>query len=124
MKFGEFLRENRETMHVSLREFCSDNDIDPGNWSKLERGKLPPPRNEKKLAEIAKYLKIKKRSVHWQTLIDLAHAETGTIPDDLMKDEELVEKLPVFFRTLRGQKVSDKKMEVIIKVIKEVEDGY
>jgi transcriptional regulator with XRE-family HTH domain len=104
---------------MTLREFCMKNNEDPGNWSKLERGKLPPPQSKERLATIADYLKIREGTDEWQTFHDLAYAEQGRIPDDLMSDEELVKKLPIFFRTLRGEKLTDEEINEIIRIVKE-----
>ncbi|MBU1023179.1 hypothetical protein KKB99_02735 [bacterium] len=95
------------------------NNEDPGNWSKLERGKLPPPQNPDRLATIAGYFKIKAGTEGWQTLHDLADAEKGSIPADIMADEQVVKKLPIFFRALRGEKISREVLEEIIKITRE-----
>jgi len=120
MRFGEYVYERRiEHLKMTLREFCLRNHEDPGNWSKLERGKLPPPQSKEKLAEIAGYLDIKEGTDEWQTFHDLACAEQGRIPDDLMSDEELVKNLPIFFRGLRGEKLTDEELNELIKIVRE-----
>ncbi len=118
MKFGKFFKELRIDLNKTLRQFCFENELDPGNISKLERGLLPPPQSREKLEEYAKLLKIKKGSDEWYTFFDLAAAETGRIPDDLMEEKEIEDKLPIFFRTLRGQKVPNEKLEELIKKLR------
>ncbi|MGR3294229.1 MAG: hypothetical protein ACUZ9M_09475 [Candidatus Scalindua sp.] len=118
MKFGRFFKERRITLKKTLRQFCSENKLDPGNISKMERGLLPPPQSREKLEEYAKLLKIKKGSDGWYTFFDLAAAETGRIPDDLMEGKKIKDKLPIFFRTLRGQKVPNEKLEELIKKLR------
>lgn len=118
MKFGKYFKECRIKLKKTLRQFCFENELDPGNISKLERGLLPPPQSREKLEEYAKLLKIKKGSDDWYTFFDLAAAETGRIPDDLMEEKKIEEKLPLFFRTLRGQKVSNDKLEELIKKLR------
>lgn len=115
--FGVFFKKKRMALGLTLRQFCLQYDLDPGNMSKLERGILPPPQHEK-LEEYAKFLKIPKGSDDWYGLFDLAAAESGKIPSDILKDEEIVDKLPVLFRTLRGEKVSDEQLDELIKKIK------
>ena len=44
--FGEFVRQIRERRRLGLREFCLEHGHDSSNWSKVERGVLPPPRDE------------------------------------------------------------------------------
>ena len=116
--FGEFFKAKRLELGLTLRKFCLTHNLDPGNISKLERGRHQPPQNEEKLKEYAEMLHIKPGSEDWQTFGDLAAAEAGRVPPDLLSDEEVLEKLPLLFRTLRGQQVSDKELDDLIKMIK------
>jgi transcriptional regulator with XRE-family HTH domain len=102
----------------SLRAFCLANGFDPGNISRLERGLLPPPESREKLEAYAKALRLKKGSDEWYTFFDLAAAERGRIPEDVLSDEELVSKLPVLFRTLRGQRVDDEALDDLVERIR------
>jgi len=54
----------------------------------------------------------------WYQFFDLAAAESGKIPKDILSDEEVVEKLPILFRTLRGKKVSDEKLNKLVRKIR------
>ena len=117
--FGVFFKTCRIANKKTLRQFCIENGVDPGNISKLERGLLPPPQSREKLEEYASYLKIKKGSDDWYTFFDLAAAETGRIPEDIMTKGKIEDKLPILFRTLRGQKVSDGKLEELIKMLRD-----
>src|SRR2546428_4440198 len=47
--FGEFLKRKRLERRLSLRAFCAAAQVDPANYSKLERGVLAPPREREKL---------------------------------------------------------------------------
>ncbi len=112
--FGQYfaqLRRNRA--NVSLRQFCRDHGFDPGNLSKIERGKLPPP-GRPKLEQYATALGLEDGSDEWLHLFDLAAATRGEIPAEVMADEDVVAALPVFFRTLRGDRVSDEELEALI----------
>ncbi len=117
--FGEFFKARRIAIKKTLRQFCVENGLDPGNISKLERGLLPPPQSREKLEEYAKFLKINKGSDEWYTFFDLAAVETGRNPEDIMNKENIEDKLPILFRTLRGQKVSDDKLEELIKMLRD-----
>lgn len=119
MSFGNFIKELRLKKGLTLREFCKTYNHDPSNWSKLERGIIPPPSDEKILNLWAEQLGISKFSSDWYTLIDLAAAERGIIPFDLKKDENILEKLPLFYRTLRGQKPTKSEMKKIAELLKE-----
>ena len=98
-QFGAYAKDLRAALGLSLRAFCDKNGLDPSNWSKLERGRLPPPQGER-LHEYAHLLGLAEGSDAWYRLCDLAAAEAGRVPEDL-RDEALAAKLPVLFRTLR-----------------------
>ena len=116
--FGSFFKELRIKKRATLRQFCQEHGFDPGNMSKLERGLLPPPHSDEKLIHYAKALGLKKGTDDWYTFFDLAAAERGKVPADILEDESLVGKLPVLFRTLHGQKVSEKKLNELIEKIR------
>ncbi len=104
MSFGELVQKRRLGLRQSLRAFCMKNSVDPSNWSKMERGVIPPPQNQDKLKEYASYLDIEFGTDDWYNFSDAAAADKGIIPKDLMSDEELVSALPLFFRTIRNEK--------------------
>ncbi|MDI6753323.1 MAG: helix-turn-helix transcriptional regulator [Thermodesulfobacteriota bacterium] len=118
MTFGQFFKKMRGKKGLSLRRFCIENNLDPGNISKMERGLISPPQSREKLEQYVSYLEIKKGSDDWYEYFDLAAAHTGKIPDDLMEDDELVKKLPLVFRTIRGQKVSKEKLNKLAEAIR------
>jgi len=64
---------------------------------------LPAPSSDEKLRGYARALKVKKGTEEWNTFFDLAAVSRRQIPEDIMEDEELVRRLPLVFRTLRGQ---------------------
>jgi transcriptional regulator with XRE-family HTH domain len=117
--FGSFFKDFRQGQGVTLREFCLSNGFDPGNISKMERGLLPPPGSEAKLKEYAKALKIRRGSEAWYQFFDLARTATGRIPPDVMRNRDVAARLPLLFRTLRGQKVSEKKLDELVKLIRQ-----
>ena len=116
--FGQFFKEKRIALRKTLRQFCFENGLDPGNISRLERGIMPPPQGSDKLEEYARCLQIKKGTDDWYKFFDLARIEVGRIPDELLKDEAIATSLPILFRTLRGQKISEKKLEKLVELIK------
>jgi transcriptional regulator with XRE-family HTH domain len=116
--FGDFIKEKRLEKDMSLRTFCKNIGYDPSNWSKVERGVLPPPLEEEKLMKIAKSLELEKGSNEWQDLIDKANIEQGIIPPDLLSDEEVLKALPIFFRTLRNEKPSQEELENLVEKIR------
>ena len=118
LTFGEFFKEKRIGIRKTLRQFCVENKLDPGNISRLERGLIPPPQGSDKLEEYARYLHIKKGTDDWYSFFDLAAADRGIIPQDLMSDNEVVKMLPAFFRTLRGQKPTEEEMKKLVDKIR------
>jgi transcriptional regulator with XRE-family HTH domain len=108
----------RAERRITLREFCLKNKYDPGNISKLERGRLAPPQSEEKLAEYARALGVQAGSAQEREFIDLGLACAGQIPDEIMSDEELVAHLPLFLRTVKGKKISQETLNELIEVIR------
>ena len=117
--FGEFFKKKRIEAGLTLRAFCQKNrGFDPGNISKIERGLLSPPGSREKLEEYAAALSLKPGSSDWIEFFDRAAACKGEIPLEIMNDSELVQKLPLIFRTIRGRKVSDKQLDELAELIR------
>jgi hypothetical protein len=70
------------------------------------------------LEKYASHLGIKKNSNEWYEFFDLAAACSGKLPPDVMSDKQLVEKLPMVFRTLRGQKLDSNKLNELAELIR------
>ena len=113
--FGDFVKDLRRKKLLTLREFCRKTQIDAGNWSKIERGILPPPKSKAVLDEIARGLDLVPFSEEFNALFDLA--AISCIPPEIMPDESVIDKLPVFFRTLRGEKPTRKELEKLIEML-------
>jgi hypothetical protein len=56
----------------------------------------------------------------WLKFFDYAAVDAGSIPNYALKDQVLVAQLPVFFRTLSGQKPSREDLEKLLKRIQRV----
>jgi transcriptional regulator with XRE-family HTH domain len=108
----------RQKRRLTLREFCLKFGLDPGNISKMERGLLPPPSSREKLEQYASFLHLSEGTNEWYEFFDLAAACTGRIPPYLMDDSQLVKRLPLVFRTLRGQKVPEDQLDTLAEVIR------
>jgi transcriptional regulator with XRE-family HTH domain len=117
--FGNFIKQERLALGLSLRRFCQKLELDPSNWSKVERGILPPPKDEVFLERLAGLLQIEVGSPKWQELSDLAHVDRGEIPEYVMQDQELVELLPILFRTIDSIKPTRKEIIQLLESIKE-----
>lgn len=118
-KFGKTLKNLRIQKELSLREICKLTGYDPSNWSKIERGILSPPADNKTLKQWAKALGLSQKSKEYQEFIDEAKIAQGIIPQDIMSQDKAIECLPAFFRTLRNKKPTKKEVDQLIKLIKD-----
>jgi transcriptional regulator with XRE-family HTH domain len=116
--FGEFIKARRIAKSISLREFCKPIEMDASNWSKVERGLLAPPQDEKKLRKIARGLDIKIGSPLWKEMKDKANIDAGIIPEDILSDEKVLNSLPIFFRTVRSEKPTPEDLDKLINMIR------
>jgi len=116
--FASFFQALRKSHRITLRAFCEAAAADPGNISRLERRAIPPPQDREILSRYAKALNLAEGGDEWYLFFDLAAADRGIIPQDIMDDAELVRGLPAFFRTLRGQKPTETEMRKVIEKIR------
>lgn len=117
LKFGDYAKDRRIAAGMTLRSFCREAEIDPSNWSKIERGVLAPPDDPDLLGRIAGLLGLK--SSEHTDLADLAAIARGQIPADL-KDEEILAKMPAFFRAIRGQEYTREDFEKLMSGVKKL----
>ena len=115
MPFSEFVRSQRIKNGTTLREFCRRVDQDPSNWSKIERGILAPPKTPDQLSKIAEVLGFQAGSNEYDSLFELAAIDY--IPKEIV-DKEVLEKLPIFFRTIRGDTPTNEELNNLIAVLK------
>jgi transcriptional regulator with XRE-family HTH domain len=116
-KFGLFLKELREKRGLSLREFCRLANLDPGNWSKVERGIFPPPKSRKVIDDISSVLLLERGSEERETLFDLA--AIGHIPSDFLADRGTEDRMTVFFRAANSSKdISAKEIRRLIGALR------
>ncbi len=116
--FAALFKALRKDRRITLRAFCEKAEADPGNISRMERGAMPPPQDREILTRYANALEIRHGSDDWDLFFDLAAAGRGIIPKDIMEDAELVQQLPAFFRTLRGQKPTEDDLRRVVEKIK------
>ncbi len=79
LDFGVYVRRVRLEAKLLLRDFCRQVDIDPSNWSKVERGLLRPPKD--KMGRIVQVLMLLPGSYEKQQFYKLA-AQTF-VPDEI-----------------------------------------
>jgi transcriptional regulator with XRE-family HTH domain len=113
--FAKFVREKRITAGLTLREFCRLTGYDASNWSKTERGLLAPPQSKNVLEEIAIILKIESGSQDFKELMDLA--ALSSVSEELV-EPEILDQLPVFFRTVRGENPTEEELKTLVSKIR------
>jgi len=117
--FGELIKGVRKKGGIGLREFCNLIDTDASNWSKVERGLHAPPQSIEKLQRIAKALSIQIDSEAYVEMLDKARIDAGIIPKDILSDREVLNALPMFFRTIRSEKPTPEELERLINLLRE-----
>ena len=117
ISFGQTLKELRIKKGLTLRNTCRILSYDPSNWSKVERGKMSPPSDEKTLRKWAKALGVS-REKDIREFIDKANLVQGIIPQDILSQNNAVDFLPAFFRTLRNKKPTKKEIDQLVKLIR------
>ena len=118
--FGGAIKARRGELRLTLREFAKRSKMDPGNASRIERGRLAPPQGEEILARVARALELKAGSAEWQNLFDLAAAANGRVPTDILSDDDAMARLPVLFRTVRNKSFDLEKLDKLLQSIREV----
>jgi transcriptional regulator with XRE-family HTH domain len=117
-RFADFVKERRLELRYSLRKFCQLLEIDPGNWSKTERGKLNLSLDDEKLKEMADLLELPDDSRERADFFAMAAIAKKEIPKEVYSDEELVDILPIFFRTASGTQPTDEELDKIIETLR------
>jgi transcriptional regulator with XRE-family HTH domain len=116
--FGQLVKEFRLRADLTLREFCRQTGEDPSNWSKVERELLAPPQGEK-LKMIASVLNIQEDSEEWNKLVDYGALDSGRIPEYIKSNKEVMNALPIFFRTVGSMKPTPEELQEFIENLKE-----
>jgi transcriptional regulator with XRE-family HTH domain len=111
MTFGAYVKDLREKCGLSLRRFCRLAGWDPSNWSKVERGILPPPKTRQQINDIATVLALTKESEAYHTLCDLA--AISHLPGELVNANMISNSLPIFFRAARSENPSQRQIQDI-----------
>lgn len=119
MTFGRYFRQLRLKNRKPLREFCLENDLDPGNVSKLERDRIKPPQSREALERYAHALGLEEGSDEWYQFFDLAAIAAQRLPPTLLNDKEILARLPLVCRTLRNAQMNGDDLDKLIELIRE-----
>jgi transcriptional regulator with XRE-family HTH domain len=116
MNFGELLKNTRIANRLTLRQCSAELGIDPSNWSKMERGIHPAPKDTGVLEQWASFFKLEANER--QVFFDAAALSRRELPSDLATDGLLLQALPAFFRAVRSNEMDQAKMEQFIQDLK------
>jgi transcriptional regulator with XRE-family HTH domain len=116
-EFGDLLRHRRAELRLSLRDCAVRATIDPGNLSKIERGRVAPPQDPAVLQRLVAALELA-GTREGQELMDTAATQNGRIPHDILTNDEVMESLPILLRTVNNRKLDREHLETLIDMIK------
>ena len=112
MNFGTHIKDLRIAQGLTLRD-CSDQlGVDPSNWSKLERGINPAPKDITVLEVWADFFHL--AGAAKQAFFDAAALSRHEIPADLASDERVLAALPAFFRAARGSELDEASLKQFV----------
>ena len=113
MNFGELLKDARIRQRLTLRQCSADLGVDASNWSKIERGVNPAPKDIGVLEHWARFFKLDHEQR--QAFFDAAALSRSELPSDIATDERLLQALPAFFRAVRGAGMDEAKMAQFVQ---------
>lgn len=119
MQFGSYVREKRSQLKMGLRRFCLATEIDPSDWSKVERNIIAPTQNKNVLEKVAEILMLNEEES--ELLYDRASIAAKKLPEHLMEDPELVSILPALFRTIKDIRPTEDELRQYIEGLRESE---
>lgn len=103
--FSDMVKALRLRKRVTLRDLCEQVGLDPSNWSKVERGMNPPPRDVSLLENLADFFQLS--GDEKLQLMDEAALQRKEIPSDVADNQILRKALPAFFRAARGHELTE-----------------
>jgi transcriptional regulator with XRE-family HTH domain len=116
--FGSFFMAKRKALKKNLREFCRENGFDAGNLSKIERGIATPPQGKEKRLQYASAIGIKEGTDEWLEFCDLATIAAGKIPARIVSDKDLMNAMPVLFRSIDREGVSEETIRELLEALR------
>ena len=116
--FGDFVKERRLKLQLTLRAFSGQIQMDAANYSKIERGVLEPPAPGPKLDLIRRSLQIEPSSEDERELKRLAELGKNRIPEGVRKNQLAMAGLPVLFRSLEESELTEEKFNELVEFLK------
>ena len=116
MNFGDQLKTLRIGKYLTLRQCSEQLGVDPSNWSKLERGINPAPKDISILETWADFFVLKREGR--QVFFDAAALSRREIPADIASDERVMAALPAFFRAARGAELDEATLRQFVEDVR------
>jgi transcriptional regulator with XRE-family HTH domain len=118
MTFGQLVKAMRIEKRLTLRQCCLKLGFDPSNWSKMERGVTPPPKDVGLLGEWASFFGL--AGDKKQEFFDVAALARNELPPDIASDKRVLAALPVFLRAARDAQLDGEKLTELIEDIRAI----
>lgn len=118
-EFGRLLQERRREIRLTLRDFALRADMDPGNLSKIERGRMTPPQDRAILDRLCLALEYRPDDAAAERLRDVAALQNGRIPRDMLENDELMAHMPILLRTVTNRQLNAEEVDKLIDLIRE-----
>ncbi len=115
--FGSIFKKLRSNTGLSLRKYCEKYELDAAQISRMERGLLAAPKDKVKLEFYAKTLALKENSKDWKDFFDFASVSNKSVIDTI-KSEALIEKLPIFLRTIDNKNLDEETLDKLLELIR------
>lgn len=116
MNFGVLLKDTRLAKGLTLRQCCELLGTDPSNWSKLERGIVPAPKDPAIVEAWADALGLSGETR--QSFMDTAALSRRELPADIADDEKVLAALPAFFRAARGSELDEAALRQFVEDVR------
>ena len=118
-EFGPLVAARRAELRLTLRDCASRAGIDPGNLSKIERGRLAPPQDPEVLNRLCAALEYAADDPAAQHIRDVAATQNGRIPFDITGNADVMASLPILLRTVNNKKLNAEQIEKLVKTIRD-----
>lgn len=116
MNFGELLKDIRIAKGLTLRQCSERLRVDASNWSKIERGIVPAPKDPAIVDAWADALELTGDAR--RNLLDTAALSRRELPADIASDERVMAALPAFFRAARGSELDDAALKQFVEDVR------
>lgn len=118
--FGQTIEEIRKSSSITLKQLSRDIGFDPSYISRIERGKKKP--SDKFVDAFTSYFAIETGTETYKKIKDSASIARAEIPDYVMSEKDIVDRLPMLFRTITGSKIEEDALDDLINLLKSHED--